>query len=302
MVCAPVWGQQVAFEARKSGLERVVDAQWKDPKGEHRLRFAFAENDIVQAAREFQLFDNKEAETRAFWVMQSAAAQYNSEARLVQVIPQAGGVTISTHGFEKDDVDRIVSDLEKVRDKAYADYIYSKFYMSIDKDHLMPDHKRIALRYAKAMAPLAQAVRLGMKGEGLGHGPRETINYVLHFYQSIPYDMLLDRYTSNGAGFETPYTVIIGNKGDCESKSVALAATLRALYPTLRLTLVYVPEHTFLGIGVPMADGDFVMERQGVRYVLADPTGPAFLELGQVSDKALANLKRGDFSYQEIPF
>jgi hypothetical protein len=209
-------------------------------------------------------------------------------------------------------MERIGKAIDDARRQAHNDYIASKFYASVDDTHIMPDHKRIAQRYVGAMAPLATALKNSQGSlnngnrngtiSGGGADPRDLINYIMHFWQSIPYDELENRYTSNGAGFETPYGILAGNKGDCDSKAVALAATLRSLYPNLRLTMVYVPDHAFIGIGLPQGPHDYALRLGDGTYVLADPTGPSFMNLGQVADHALTALNSGQFSYQEIPF
>ena len=128
------------------------------------------------------------------------------------------------------------------------------------------------------------------------------MNYALNFLQNIPYDQLVSRYTSNGAGFQTPYGLLYNNRGDCDTKSVALAAILRNLFPELRIVMVYVPEHAFVGVHFKPGKKDYALQLGGQPFVLAEPTGPSLAPLGRLDDRALSYLDSGKFSYQEVPF
>jgi hypothetical protein len=65
---------------------------------------------------------------------------------------------------------------------------------------------------------------------------------------------------------------------------------------------VYVPEHAFVGIGIPQGPNDFALRLGSRTFVLADPTGPRLLKVGEVDEKALGALTSGRFSFQEVPF
>jgi hypothetical protein len=300
----PAWGQQTGFRSQDVGNARLFDYAWSAPDGTHQMRFALNLDDIRQAEAEFQPFDNTAAQTVAFKAVQTEArglpAKLNLGNASIDVSRNMGGYDVRAKGVDAPGMEKIATDLRTARNQAMDDYVTSKFYSKIDDIHIMPDHKRIAKRYVGAMAPLATALQNSFTARS--NDPRDLINYTMHFWQSIPYDELENRYTSNGAGFETPYGILAGNKGDCDSKSVALAATLRAMYPSLRLTMVYVPDHAFVGIGLPQGPHDYALKLGDGVYVLADPTGPSFMNLGQVADHALHALNSGQFSYQEIPF
>jgi hypothetical protein len=301
---APAAAQQQTF-FHKQEIEGAVrfDYRWRDMGGEHGLQFSLPQDDVARGAAEFKAFDNAEAQARAYRAVEAEALQLSVKLgepqHKIEVAPSANGYDIRGRGLDARQMEEVAGDLRVVRDQALDNYLTSAFYSKVDDTHIMPDHRRIARRYAVALAPFAAAVR----AQTSAMDQRAVVNYLLHFFQTIPYDELKDRYTSNGAGFETPYGLLLNDKGDCDTKSVALAATLRALYPGLKLTMVYVPDHAFVGIGLPQGGKDYALRlgSDGV-FVLADPTGPRLTDLGQVSDKALGPLNGGVFSYQEIPF
>ena len=65
---------------------------------------------------------------------------------------------------------------------------------------------------------------------------------------------------------------------------------------------MYVPEHAFVGLQMTPESGDYSLKLAGSPFVLLDPTGPRQLLLGEVDDQALPYLKKGYYSYQEVPF
>lgn len=188
-----------------------------------------------------------------------------------------------------------VQELEReVRDA----YIAERYYTYAKENVLMPDHARIATIYSARVQPLAQAL-LGQLAAGAS--ARDVMNLALSFFQTIPYNTLKDRYTSSGAGFETPLRMLAENRGDCDSKSVGYLSVLRHYYPELGLLMVYTPYHAFVGINIPPRSGDVSIEVDGLSYVLAEPVGPALIPLGKVSDESLRELKKGLYSWRVVP-
>ena len=55
-----------------------------------------------------------------------------------------------------------------------------------------------------------------------------------------------------------------------------------------------------MGLALPRGPDDYALNLKGQAFVLADPTGPQLLKLGQVDASALAELEGGKYSYQEI--
>jgi len=101
--------------------------------------------------------------------------------------------------------------------------------------------------------------------------------------QSIPYAKLESRLTSSGAGFSPPLDLLYRNKGDCDSKVTLTAAILRALMPRINLTIIYIDNHALLGIDILPEGDEVTIVKDDITYVVAEPTGPAILALGQVA-------------------
>lgn len=303
-----VAAKQLSFSAKAEGNAVRFSTRWIDSENrEQALSFAIPQEDLRRGKDEFKPFDNAEASRRAFQAVQAYARSASRDGQIIKVTQTYQGLDIQTESYgddaTADAANRAVMDkLKEVRDKVVAEHIFDTFYTPVDDTNVMPDHKRIARRYASALTPLAVATRQSLLAQGRGTDPRSTAGFLLGYFQAIPYDTLLSRTTSNGAGFKTPYGLLAGNRGDCDTKSVAMAAVLRQLYPTLRITMVYVPEHAFLGVAIPRGQTDYALNLGGTPFVLLDPTGPRKLRVGEVDPKALAALEAGRYSYQEIPF
>ena len=126
------------------------------------------------------------------------------------------------------------------------------------------------------LRPVSDAIALQTQGMA----KREAINYALHFLQSIPYSRLKSRDGKGLLGFVAPLTLLDLNRGDCDTKSTALAALLRNLFPTLKMKMVLVPGHAFLAIDLPARRGDDTLVVDGHRYVVVEPTGPSLAPVG----------------------
>ncbi len=139
------------------------------------------------------------------------------------------------------------------------------------------DFVQVAVEETTGIRPLAKAI--ANKTRGLSD--REVIAYALRFLQLIPYDTLKSRNALGSIGFVAPLTLIDINKGDCDTKSVALAALIRNLLPDVRMVMVLVPGHAFLALDIPDKNSDSTININGREYVVVEPTGPALSPVGR---------------------
>ncbi|MDP5040425.1 MAG: hypothetical protein NWQ26_06095, partial [Paraglaciecola sp.] len=130
---------------------------------------------------------------------------------------------------------------------------------------------------------------------------RIYVNLLLSWVQSIPYNELEDRMSSNGAGFLPPLALIRENIGDCDSKSVLTAGLIRSLLPEIKLVMVYLPQHALLGISLPHRSNEQTFNFGGSDYLLMEPTGPALMPLGTVAASSERAINSRLFSYEQVP-
>ena len=174
---------------------------------------------------------------------------------------------------------------------------YSDHYLKIEKKFknnseynlISPDYKKLVIKYADLMQPVANALADNTLST------RQLVEKSLNFLQAIPYSKLQDRDLENFTGFLTAYALLDKNKGDCDSKSVALLALLQALLPDLETIMVLIPKHAFIAVAVPIEAGDKTITYQGRQYVVAEVAGPAIQKLGNLSTLSQKAVKNNSF-------
>lgn len=199
-------------------------------------------------------------------------------------------------GDTKNKLDRIRTVLEDKQQEYYADYFHEHFYnWNKDEKLISIDYNKITELYLQKMAPIAKAFQL--KNNNQIYDKRSVINDILNFYQSLPYDTLM---SDRGAGFSTPFKLLHENKGDCDTKLVASAATIKSLYKDVKVISVVLPEHVIIGFNIPATSSDLKIMYKGSQYVLAETAGPGLIPLGELSEFSLNALKRGDYAISPL--
>ena len=199
-------------------------------------------------------------------------------------------------GDTKNKLDRIRTVLEDKQQEYYEDYFHEHFYnWNKDEKLISIDYNKITELYLEKMAPVAKAFQL--KNNNQIYDKRSVINDILNFYQSLPYDTLM---SDRGAGFSTPFKLLHENKGDCDTKLVASAATIKSLYKGIKVISVVLPEHVIIGFNIPATNSDLKIMYKGQQYVLAETAGPGLIPLGELSEFSLNALKRGDYEISPL--
>lgn len=269
------------------------------------LNFRLNQNDIQRGSAEFRSINPTDSVTRRLAAMQAVASRLENKNLRITLTNRAGGIDIAMQGrgYSKPQLQHVYAQIEEAGRNADTTFLTDSMYMVVrssgNTDFIRPNHAAIAKRYTSAMQPVAQAIFDQIPGAA--ENPRAFINAALTWLQNIPYDTLDDRTTSNGAGFQTPYGLIMGNLGDCDTKATALAALIRAAYPTIPLTMVYVPDHAFLGIGLPQSAEDYALATQHGTFILADATGPRLSPLGRIDEETRNKLKRQASQTELLP-
>ncbi|RYG57771.1 MAG: hypothetical protein EON60_14150 [Alphaproteobacteria bacterium] len=269
------------------------------------LQFRLNLDDIRRGSEEFRRISTGDSQAYRLAAMQKVAQGMQNPNLDIRLTPIPNGIDIAMRGrgIPRNVLEQNYKVLEEAGRNAdstfLANHMYAVARSAGNVDFIRPDHAAIAKRYTGAMQPVAQAIL--QQVPGASQNPRAFINAALNWLQTIPYDTLDNRTTSNGAGFQTPYGLILGNMGDCDSKATALAALIRAAYPSLPLTIIYVPDHAFLGVGLPQTDADYALSTQHGIFVLADATGPRLSPLGQIDTETRDKLKRQSSKTELVP-
>lgn len=173
-------------------------------------------------------------------------------------------------------------------DSYKQDYYVASFPNPTDKSFkLRVDFKQIAQLHVHALSPIADAIAANTRG----WSKRDVLNYTSHFIQSIPYNTLNSRNAHDETGFVAPLTLFEINKGDCDTKSTALAAILRNLYPELDIKMVLIPNHAFLAVHLESNDEDTAIIYDDKEYIVIEAAGPALTPVGKSYESSLEHMQ-----------
>ena len=291
--------QQLDFTVRDYGYKAAYAFKWRDFQGHiHSTNFKLETNMVRKASTEFQPFSNREANQHVFTTVKNYASQLRSRGISMTVgsASHNGKVEIKAKGSSRRNLRREMNTVDRLIEKSRKQYIHNNMFRLYDENSVVPDHARIAQMNVRRMRPVARALK-----KTAPRSLRGQINHTLAFLQGIPYDELLSRINSNGSGFATPVELLTRNIGDCDSKSVAMASLLKNSHPRMNMVLVLVQEHAFVGVaGIRQGPKDFALKINNQTYVLAEPTGPALLPLGQIDKRSQKLLRTGDFNHVQL--
>ncbi len=304
ILCAlPMWpfdsaySAQLDMKAAKSGNMTQFSYKFEDFSGRPvSLSFMLNTRQLNAGAGQFQAFDQVQMENYTMEYLHYYAAQTPG----VQVSVDKIGDTISFHVMGPSDevVQQTLAQMKRRNEEAQDRYLQSKYFIKdTTGKYIMPDHIRIAENYIASMRPVAKAIA----AQSADKSQRGVLNASLNFLQSIPYDTLQNRATSNGSGFTTPYGMLLMNRGDCDTKSVALIAMMRSLYPNMPIAMIYTNNHAFVGFQVQALSGDRILTVERKVFVLTEPAGPGQFPVGRIGHVSSADLDRDYFSYVMMP-
>lgn len=290
--------QQRDFNIKYRADTVYFNYMWQDAmRKEHSLQFSLPKSVIQRGDREFALLDETASRKYVLESMQAYARDYGKE-KLVVRPTLTQDIEVEYRGTSDAENKQFLENLEIVYTKAVDAYLFNSFYTRYEGNSIMPDHARIVGRYTKAVRPIAQQMAYKVNT----WQQRDQLNYVLNFLQAIPYDELQNRYTSNGAGFQTPYGLLFNNKGDCDTKSVAYAALLRNFFPDMKTVLIYLPGHMLIGLATDVHQGDKTLEHEGITYVLAEPAGPGILPVGKIGENSMTHINNAPMKIVSVGY
>lgn len=191
------------------------------------------------------------------------------------------------------ELDQVAAEIGNKYTREVKALIKSRGFRFLDENLLTADIPQIVKNNVSLFQPVAlslqQSIRL------LGHAETDLIGTTLPLVQTaISYVELPPE--QNGrvtAGFAPPLEVFMEGRGDCDAKS-ALLASILLNWNKVKLIGVGLPSHYLLGILQHPAKGDAFVEHDGLTYVLMEPSGPAWVPPGIISDYTLRWLDSQD--------
>ncbi len=268
--------RQISFGKWGAGEDIVFDYRIADLRGqERRIGFRIARSAIDEARALIRPYSNAEM---ASSVEATLRAYLRREAPDIEADFRRNGnaVDIRLRGKDEKRLGQVRDRLDDLYRSASQDFLGQRYMRQIDRTVYL-DYTRLAEHYTEPLRPLARALA-ALAGEE----ERAKLALALAFFQTMPYDPLTDRDVTNGIDFVAPPVLLELNRGDCDSKAVALGAVLHSLLPGRRLIIVILPRHAIVGIDLPAGGDERTLSWQGRRYVLMETAGPGAFAIGEL--------------------
>jgi hypothetical protein len=279
--------QQLSFKKETSDGQTHFKYRWLDTKDKKQnLAFTFENKTMFGRFRNFKGYQPSRVKKTILVALKKAAAKVDRKKVDINFVERNSTYSISVSSKNKDllaNTEKMLIDVQnkteaKILKKAYYNILTDKF----GKTGVKPDHVRFAKESRKDILPLTQAIMAAnpnLRG-------RYVAEYVLAFIQSIPYSTLESRRESHGAGFSPPLRLLNNNQGDCDSKVTLMANMLDAMFPRVKVVIIYMPNHALIGVQMTHRKNDKWIKIKGREYILAEPTGPAMLAFGKVGKQS----------------
>lgn len=298
-----VHAEQTFFDINESATTVDMKYQWRDYFGTQRtLEFSLDKKNISEQYSTNRIYRPEIAQRFVFIELQRAAQKINPKEARVKFMRRGSDVSFQVSSSSNELVSKWMNELSITKEAAFdrylADNYYSRYESPYGQKGVKPDHKRFVSESVTALLPAAQALYEQLDEDSTS---RAYVNVILSWVQSIPYNTLENRMTSNGSGYLPPSEVILTNKGDCDSKTALTAALLRSLLPNLHMAIIYLPEHALLGANLPYVEGEEKIVEGGIDYLLLDPTGPRLMKVGEISDKNARYIKGKMYRMEKLP-
>jgi hypothetical protein len=127
----------------------------------------------------------------------------------------------------------------------------------------------------------------------------KLLDLMLAFVQEIRYGIPpLSEEKKMILEFWVPLKVLVNNFGDCDSKGVTFAS-MWTNYKKYPLIIIRIPNHLFLGLGIPSPSSDAIIVN-GIRYILCEVTGPDKIPPGLITPYSRLYLEGGKYQYEMI--
>lgn len=278
-LATPVEAQQLDFKRVSRSGDELLSYRWRDQfKHVHALSFTLTRQAIREAEQAFAEFS-----LEAMWKtverdLREEVARFGDGAE-IDIRRASDGL----HWKVKARDPQALAELnQRIRERvARSKQTYLSRYL-----RRTSGDTRVLVDFAAATRALQGPLRAVARA--LGEVPdvpsdeRARIALALGFFQEIPYTNLEDKHRQGGDFLPGP-ALLAQNRGDCDSKAVALAAVLRTFTRTRKLAVVTMPGHAILAVEMPAEPGETTIRQGGRQYVALEPAGPLMAPIGKVS-------------------
>ncbi|AAZ26641.1 hypothetical protein [Colwellia psychrerythraea] len=292
--------QQLSFSKTQVDQGYNFQYQWLDhTKTKQAISFTLNQDGLFERFRNFRTYQDSYAQKTILKRIKKKMQQSPIQGVQIFYRQQQNRFVIEAKGSDRDKVAKAYQTLARLENEVRQQYLEDTYYQTFTNHEqingIKVDHVSIANNSVIDLKPLKPLILDHVSIKNI----RKVTNYVLGFVQSIPYNTLDSRLTSSGAGFNPPLQLLWENQGDCDSKMTLTAALLRALMPRIDMALIYIDGHAFIGINIEGEAGEVTITHNKVKYLLAEPTGPALLPLGTLAPESELAINQGHYIAQD---
>lgn len=274
-------GQQLDFVRAVQGNEEKLSYRWRDSAmREHLTSFSLSRRDIADAEASFREFSLAGMWGAIEADLREETASFGNGAR-IDFTRERNRLMWTASARDAGGQAALIHRLNARFERAQKAYLSRHLRRRTEDGRILVD---FAVATTFQEGPLRGVSRALAGTPGIGADERARVALALAFFQQIPYVGLGDG-EARGSDFLAGPAVLARNRGDCDSKAVALAAVLRTYAPVRKLVAVSMPGHVVLGIDLPALPGDRTVRTATGQYVIIEAAGPHLSAIGNVDGR-----------------
>lgn len=288
--------KQISFSKQPKEDHYLFNYQWLDhDKKQQSVSFSLTKQALFERFRMIKTYQDNFVKKSVMYSLKKQLKKNKLNGVQVLFLPQNDKTIIQVKGLENTDVELAYEKISVLQKKATENYFKQNYYQLF---HTYDGERGVKIDHVNIVNDSVEdftGIKANILNEISNKSSRNIVNYILSFVQNIPYSTLESRITSSGAGFNPPAKLLWENQGDCDSKVALTATMLRALIPKVKMIIVYIDQHAFMGIAIPAQSGEKRLNHKGINYILAEPTGPALYRLGILSPESRLAVEQGRY-------
>lgn len=274
-------GQQLEFTRDAQGGEERLSYRWRDgATREFLTSFSLSRRDIVDAEASFREFSLAGMWAEIEAGLREETASFGNGAR-IEFARERNRLVWTASARDSGAQAALIRRLNERFGRAQEAYLSRHLRRRTEEGRILVDFGAATTAQSGPLRAVARALDAT---PGVGADERARVALALAFLQQVPYAGLGDG-EARGSDFLAGPAVLARNRGDCDSKAVALAAVLRSYVPARKLAVISMPGHVVLGIDLPARPRDRTVGTAERQYVIMEAAGPHFSAIGNVDGR-----------------
>jgi hypothetical protein len=295
------WRARLPWTVREAGADIIIDHSRRKPRDTYqRIR---EKDGIISAEYGFKNYNNDSLSLLFSITAKELAAHRASYGyrpseldELLQwqrdALKAAYQSSLQEDSPTRAQLTKLYDDIKAAYFTKYRMLLTSRGFVVQPNNVLTVDIPSVVRRNIKNVKPLA--IELERQGAAHGYRSESFVSSALSLVQTaLVYDEVpMEVDGRRIGGMYPPMEAIFKGKGDCDTKS-ALLASILLNWDKVKLIGVVTPTHYLIGIMRNPVRGEAFVEYKGLRYVLLEPAGPAWLPPGTIGPETQALIASG---------